>query len=118
MPRTVSDAVLMRAATLVTVHVPQLSDPALLRAAVDSFNRRLKGEARQADLSSDPQFLSRIMVNFLRHAATYDHTRNVFTKAGQATEAGRIVKIRTLEAIAGRYPFLLNECARQAVGAE
>lgn len=117
MPRTVSDAVLLRAATLVTVHVPQLSDPALLRAAVDSFNRRLKGNAPPADLRSDPQFLSRIMVNFLRHAATYDHTRNVFTKAGKATEAGRIIKIRTLEAIASRYPFLATECARQAADA-
>ena len=57
------------------------------------------------------------MVNFLRHAATYDHTRNIFTNAGDATQAGRIVKIRTLEAIAGRYPFLASECARQAVDA-
>jgi hypothetical protein len=84
---------------------------------VDSFNRRLKGDARPADLRSDPNFLSRIMVNFLRHAATYDRTRDVLTKAGDATEAGRIIKIRTLEAIAGRYPFLVKECARQAADA-
>ena len=117
MTGTVSDAVLVRAATLVTVQVPQLSNAALLRAAVDSFNRRLKGDARPADLRSDPTFLSRIMVNFLRHAATYDRTRDVFTKAGDAAEAGRIIKIRTLEAIAGRYPFLVKECARQAADA-
>lgn len=114
-----SDVVLVRAAALVTVHVPQLSDAALLRAAVDSFNRRLNDGARPADLGSAPDFLSlsRIMVNFLRHAATYDRTRDVFTKAGEATEAGRIIKIRTLEAIADRYPFLINESARQAADA-
>ena len=33
---------MVRAATLVTLHVPQLSHAALLRAAVDSLNRRLK----------------------------------------------------------------------------
>ncbi len=112
--RPLSAAALAAAAGTVSVSVPHLPAAQAVRAAVAHYNERRSPGSRPAALTSNPQFLARITVNYLRHAAsTYDHTRNVLTRHGDADTAGKTVKLRTLQAIAAAYPWLAGECARQ-----
>lgn len=73
--------------------------------------------ARDATADSDPAFLARIEVNYLRHSAsTYDAQLQKANRFGErGRELARAVKSRVLQVIAEVYPELSAECARQEV---
>lgn len=123
------EAVLARVAAL-TIAVQDVEPDALTHAACRHYNRRQEDweEGRHdrgqfdnqprlpASPDSDPAFLARITVNYLRHQGTsYERQlEQLFGKVG--ADAGRArVKKRVLEAIAEAYPHLASECARQRV---
>lgn len=90
----------------------------ILRAAFEHnrSNRSAVGRSSRPFHLLDEKFLHRIAVNFLRHARTdYDNVL-VFRRTGSngpAAAYNREVKLQVLNAIAGRYPELSAECARQ-----
>lgn len=113
------------AEALERVSAPPWIHPERLRQlAVEHYNRRLlaqmdrtqEWDKRPAALDSEPAFLERISVNYLRHAGTpYDAVLRRLERMG---ERGRAlvpaVKRRVLEAIAAVFPELAEECERQA----
>lgn len=120
--RRPSRAHLVRAAQRLRIQVPTMSTAALIRKACAHYNDRNPGK-RPADpvsAGTDPEFVARICVNYLRHALSdYDANRDAIrrlTPDGDAQdEVGAIVKARTLAAIAQTYPQLGEEARRQAV---
>lgn len=114
--RPMSRATLVNLANDVTIDVPVMSTSALIRKAIGHYNRRNPGKA--ASLDSDPQFVARIAVNFLRHRhSSYDSTRNALRAVATEDDrafVGAIIKGRVLRAIARTYPMLAEEAGRQA----
>lgn len=104
----------LRAAERVPVTVPSMRLTRAIRNAITNYNEQLPFGARAAHMRSGDAFLSRITVNYLRHATRYDNSRNVIRGSAAAEQAGNIIKRRTLAAIAENYPALSQECARQA----
>lgn len=105
--------------------VPRMSLENLRQLAISHFNERLfrqaerrdfEGPVREATADSDPGFLARIMVNYLRHTATrYDQVLDKLDRLGQrGLEVKAKVKHRALQAIEAAYPELAAECAEQA----
>jgi len=84
-------------------------EEALLRAAIDSYNSLEKTEF-VADLDSDPRFLERIQVNYLRHERTFYDEAMSMAEDGEAKHA---LREHVLERIARAYPHLASECDRQ-----
>lgn len=115
--RPMSRATLTELANRVTVEVPQMSTSQLFRRSIAHYNRRNPGR-RPADLDSDPEFLCRVAVNFLRHQhSSYDSTRNFLRGVATAEDrafVGAIIKGRVLRQIALTYPMLRPEAKRQA----
>ncbi|TCJ75766.1 UNVERIFIED_ORG: hypothetical protein EDC92_1179 [Dietzia maris] len=115
--RPMSRATLTELAHRVSVEVPVMSASQLFRRAIAHYNRRNPG-GRLATLDSDPDFICRLSVNFLRHQhSSYDSTRDFLR--GIATEddrafVGAIIKGRVLRQIALTYPMLRSEALRQA----
>lgn len=115
--RPMSRATLTELAHRVSVDVPEMSPAQLFRRAIAHYNRRNPG-GRPASLDSDPDFICRLSVNFLRHQhSSYDSTRNFLR--GIATEddrafVGAIIKGRVLRQIALTYPMLRAEALKQA----
>jgi len=66
------------------------------------------------NVKNDPEFLERIMVNYIRHQLTdyEDHLIELFGKIGK-DEAYIKLKDRILDSIAKQYPSLRDECRRQ-----
>ncbi len=87
----------------------------LLDLAIDHYNARSNGNYVGASRDSDPDFLERIQVNFLRHELTnYDwHLGQLKGYTGVEEARGR-VRERVLDAIAEAYPDLASECSRQS----
>lgn len=101
----------------VDIKVPHLSNQELIRRACDNYNdRKLDYDYIEdfASESSDPLFLQRIMVNYLRHKMTeYEqHLDEVKGRVG-IQEAYLGIRKKVLDAIAGVYPWLAEECERQ-----
>lgn len=94
-------------------------DPNIQNHAIASYNdfHEEMGhyDYEPARKTSDFHFLERITVNYARHNLTrYDSLIDqLYRKVGKQ-EAYRLLKRRTLEAIARRYPSLDEECRRQA----
>jgi len=86
--------------------------------AIRSFNDRAAtrayGDYDPATPDSDPAFLARITVNYLRHERTsYDALgAQLFGLVGRE-EAHDLLRERVLAAIADAYPSLAAECATQ-----
>ena len=69
-----------------------------------------------ATTGSDPMFLERITVNYIRHECTrYDTVGNALFGVTGRVEAHQLLRVRVLAAIAARYPTLAAECGRQSV---
>ena len=98
------------------IRVPDLDEATLIRRACDSYNwyNSDLGRDSHAAADSDPEFLRRISVNYLRHEMT-DYDARLGHVAGQVgvRDAYEVIKERVLEAIADAYPWLGSECQRQ-----
>jgi len=108
------------AAMVKAVHIsiaPATLEMATARA-IRSFNDRAAtrayGDYDPATPDSDPAFLARITVNYLRHERTsYDALgAQLFGLVGRE-EAHDLLRERVLAAIADAYPSLAAECATQ-----
>lgn len=75
------------------------------------LRRRGRIDPCHVEEGADRATVERWMVNYARHRLT-DYDRLV-----RAAQDGRAVKIATLDAIGAVYPFLADECARQAAEA-
>lgn len=72
-------------------------------------------ERTRAYADSDPEFLYRIAVNFLRHECTHYERWLVDVTSQVGADAARLeIKLRVLEEIARHYPELAAECDSQA----
>lgn len=111
----------LKAIDAMQIKVTQMSTESLLHKAIDSYNdfglelafeRGIHREAATPD--SDPLFLLRIQVNYLRHNETqYDsQLAALYGKIGKK-EAIDSIRERIYDAIAEDYPFLREECDRQ-----
>lgn len=100
-----------------SIHIPSFSRDQLIRQACDHYNELWAARGRYdkwATPSDDPAFLTRITVNYLRHACSSyeEHLEDLFGQIG-ATEGRPLLKQRVLTAIAHQYPDLVQECRRQ-----
>jgi hypothetical protein len=88
------------------------------KRAIESYNRRQmdlgRYENSNASDTSDPAFLRRITVNYIRHELTeYDaHLDSTFGLIGTDVANARI-RVRVLIAIAAAYPDLRDESLNQ-----
>ena len=105
------------------VRVRFISFDELLQNAINSYNvhRAYKSQFcdddyQPAGTNSDPAFLERITVNYIRHNLTkYDDLlHSTHCKIGKE-EALKIIQIRIFEAIADTYPDLRAECDKQLI---
>lgn len=98
--------------------LPELSGEALRRLAVKSYNclwSERGNYEKHASENDAPEFLNRIMVNYLRHELTnYEHELIRLHGSIGADEARCHLRERVLNAIADGYPSLREECQKQA----
>ncbi len=97
------------------VDVPEIGKNDLIRHACQDYNgRNGSSSGCWASESSDAEFLERICVNYLRHCLTdYEAELEAIVGRVGAREASRNVKVKVLDAIAGQYEWLRDECSRQ-----
>ncbi|MDK7145128.1 MULTISPECIES: hypothetical protein [Corynebacterium] len=112
-----SGTALIAAARQVPVEIPNWPLSRVLRKAIQHYNRR-NPDKPPATMQSDPEFLKRIAVNWLRHmGSNYDAHRNSISALAHKEDrktAGSIVKGRILAQIAIQYPQLADEARHQA----
>lgn len=104
------------------IRVRRLPDAEVLEAAIDHYNSNRSGRhwdddygyQTPADQDSDPSFLERITVNYIRHQLT-SYDGNLRAQRGRigGDRAVPIIRRRVFEEIACVYPHLENECYRQ-----
>jgi hypothetical protein len=100
------------------ITVPVMSLPLLTEQACAHYNdwqaARERWDAQAATPASNPSFLERISVNYLRHhLSSYEQElERLFGKVG-VREAYLEVNDMVYDAIATAYPTLADECARQ-----
>jgi hypothetical protein len=97
----------------VKIEVPPIAKPELIRLACENYNANRRGDSVASE-HSDPMFLERICVNYLRHCLTQyeSHLGEIAGKVG-THDAYLDIKTNVLEAIAAEYPWLSDECRRQ-----
>ena len=114
-------AELVAQAEQLAVTVIRLPLDKLLKNAIDSYNafhEELLWERghdyEPATEQSDPAFLDRITVNYIRHNLTeYDsHLEELAGRIG-VREAGKVIRNKIYAAIAAQYPEYAEECKRQ-----
>lgn len=88
-------------------------DPLTLRTrAIDAYNARSR--EGHASVDSEPHFLDRIVVNYLRHECSdYDALLAWLGGRVGVREAEHAVRGRVYDEIARAHPVLAAECARQ-----
>jgi len=111
----------MAEAVVIEVELVDLDDAR--ECAIWSYNERTAQKAgkypfhtdrREASIDSDPEFLDRITVNFLRYERTsYDVTGEKLFRLVGRSQAHELLFERGLEAIEAEYPALAGECFRQ-----
>lgn len=117
-------ATLMAEINAVEICIPRLPKDGLFRPAVDNRNAQSQRHAESSGRldphtdatvdSADTAALQRWAVNHLRHVKTdYDWLLDSVTGRVGVTEARLLIRERVLDAIAGQYPYLAAECARQ-----
>lgn len=103
------------------VGVNVLGAEVVLNRAIKSYNSRqdeLEFErgyfGGKASLASDPLFLERIQVNYIRHALTH-YDEYLEELAGKVGVSDGVAEIRrkVYKTISKAYPHLADECARQ-----
>lgn len=114
---------LEKARTMI-IRVRRLPETEVLDAAIDHYNFRQSSRHwhdyddydyfTPADRDSDPQFLARISVNYIRHELT-SYDSKLFAQRGRigGDAAVPIIRRRVFEEIACAYPHLEGECDRQ-----
>lgn len=110
---------LLEAVEALQIRVPVVEPAALVERACQHFNRRQAARewddwTAPATPDSDPAFLARITVNYLRHGlTTYERDlEQVWGKVG-VREAYVQINTKVYAAIAAAYPSLAEECQRQ-----
>jgi hypothetical protein len=102
--------------TVTRLPLDQLQKRAI--ASYNAFHEELLWERGQnyekAGAQSEPAFLSRITVNYIRHSLTaYDkHLQEVAGRIG-VSQAEALIRRRIYAAISATYPEYLKECQRQ-----
>ncbi len=105
------------------IEVPVMSYEVLVQKACKGYNSRLDHKYRKehhylseprATTDSDPSFLERISVNYLRHQLT-SYERNLVDLFGEKGKNNAVKEIRkkVYIAIAQAYPQLAEECKAQ-----
>ena len=101
----------------IKIKVPILSESRLKTKACRHYDelRQMRGNDDSYADESDPNFLNRLCVNFIRHELTgyHQHLAKIQSKVGTA-DAYVTIKHRILVAIAEQYPWLAEECQRQS----
>jgi hypothetical protein len=100
----------------IEISVARLSLPALRRAALDAWEAKQFKRGKKANGQGVGEgTVRRWMVNHARHKFTgYDAIiAGLFAKVGKR-QAYKLLKVRTLQAIATAYPELADECRAQA----
>ncbi|MBV9689891.1 MAG: hypothetical protein JO202_09290 [Ktedonobacteraceae bacterium] len=114
-------AELVEQASQMRITVDRLPTETVIEQAIASYNAYnweiawRHGEAFEpATESSDPTFLDRITVNYIRHHLTsYDtHLEQLVGQIG-VRQAGKVIRRRIYDAIAKAYPEYAQECERQ-----
>lgn len=103
------------------ITVDRLPPDQLLGRAIQAYNRWHEAlsfergyDHEPASAASDPGFLARITVNFVRHSLTaYDHSLAAAAGKIGVHAAVAIIRQRVYQAIAAAYPDLADECQRQ-----
>lgn len=96
--------------------VRQLDLDQLFELAVKHYTSSPQGKkfAGMISRDSDPAFLARITVNYLRHHCTqYEDLMSFAVRQGLKTEAFPIIRAKVYAAIKSAYPHLADECDRQ-----
>ena len=109
---------LMELVSKASVSVEVMDFAAAQAEAVSAYNvlHGCKENFRPATPQSDPLFLQRITVNYLRHKHTkYDKTLKLIAGQHGKAQAYALLKNKTLQEIAVRYPQLAKECTNQRV---
>jgi hypothetical protein len=101
----------------VEIEVPRLPKAELIRRACENYNAGLVDDTRdrpRAYPNSDPEFLERVCVNYLRHVLTQyeEHLEEIAGKVGMR-DAYQKLKSKVLDAIWDEYDWLRFECWRQ-----
>jgi len=92
--------------------IPLLAFDSLKNQAIKHYNG-LSEFNSYADLKSDPLFLNRIMVNYIRHDLTnYDDLLNSMGGKVGKNETIDMVREQVYNAIGEKYPILKDECNR------
>lgn len=114
----------IKQAKAMVIRVRRLPEDEVLEDAIEHFNRRRRRrgwdddywEFTPADKDSDPRFLERITVNYIRHNLT-SYDSKLFAQRGRigGDEAVPIIRRRVFEEIACAYPHLADECDRQMI---
>lgn len=114
-------AELVKRAEQMQIIVDRLPPETVIEQAIASYNAHnweiawRHGEAfEEANMYSDPAFLDRITVNYIRHHLTsYDtHLEQLVGQIG-VRQAGKVIRLRIYDAIAKAYPASAGECERQ-----
>lgn len=100
------------------IEIPSYDKKELIDLACESYNDlqefRENWSALPATPKSDPEFLSRICVNYLRHCES-DYESVIYSLAGKVGGDSVITDLRrkVYQAITETYPYLKKECAKQ-----
>ena len=99
----------------IDVTVPELSRDKVIQKACDYYNELTKESGSLlATPDSEPDFLSRICVNYLRHATT-DYDEQLDSLSGRVGKDDARIRLREriFDAISEQYDWLREECVRQ-----
>lgn len=109
-------AILQETLAPIQFTVRQLDPYTLFERAVAHYTGSLQGRKFAGTITrdSDPAFLRRIMVNYLRHHCTEyeDHIASA-VRQGLKDEGFPIIRAKVYQAIRVAYPELAEECDRQ-----
>lgn len=99
--------------------IPLLPLDELYRRAIRAYNAVSLDQRQSASTDSDPQFLQRIAVNYVRHETSdYDAMLNSLRGRVGIRAATDMVRARVFGAIAVKYPALADEAMRQQTARE
>ncbi len=102
----------------IEIPIEKADDEILLRLSIDNYNvlqlGKNSGLSESASVSSEPEFLERIQVNYIRHELTpYESLLAAQFRQIGRDEAERIIREKVLVKIGEVYPHLKDEADRQ-----
>lgn len=109
----------MAFAEAMEIRVPKRDLLEVQKAACDSYNQRASDRDKYGGASpdSEPKFLDRITVNYIRHEMS-NYEAAIHAQFGRVgvDDAIQAVRSRVYEAIGATYPDLKRECLDQEIG--